>query len=239
MGLTFGIIYKVTNKINNKLYIGQTTKELDVRITQHYNKMKIEKDNCYFYNAIRKYGKENFIWEIVCECNTRKELNEKEIYYIKEYNTFWKNNGYNLTLGGFGMNGYKQTEETKEKNRQSKLGKKHTEETKQTMSTKKLGHFVSEEQKIKQSISMSGRKLSDLHKKNISDNNGYGMLGKNHTKKWCEKNIELHKKYTKEIIEQVLQYRKYNFSYNKIANLLNVSPQTIWNWCNKGDMLCI
>lgn len=90
-----GFIYKITNKVNNKSYIGQTRYTVEFRWRQHQHK----KDNTYFHNAIRKYGVENFIVEILEECDY-KDLDSKEIYYIAKYDTF--NNGYNMTFGGEG-----------------------------------------------------------------------------------------------------------------------------------------
>ena len=90
-----GIIYKITNKVNNKSYIGQTRYTLQFRWNQHLHK----KDNTYFHNAISKYGKDNFSLEILEECDVEK-LNDREIFYIAKFDTF--NNGYNLTIGGDG-----------------------------------------------------------------------------------------------------------------------------------------
>lgn len=90
-----GIIYKITNKVNGKSYIGQTRYTIDFRWRQHQHK----KDNTYFHNAIHKYGIENFSIEILEECNI-EDLSSKEIFYIAKYDTF--NNGYNLTIGGDG-----------------------------------------------------------------------------------------------------------------------------------------
>lgn len=94
------IIYKVINIKNNKLYIGMTTKTLKYRKNTHLNSMKCG-SNYIFHNAIRKYGIDNFEWEIICECFSKEELNEKEIYYIKEFNTLTPN-GYNISTGGSG-----------------------------------------------------------------------------------------------------------------------------------------
>lgn len=90
-----GYIYKITNKVNGKSYIGQTRYTIEFRWRQHLHK----KDNTYFHNAIRKYGADNFIVEKLEECDI-EDLNEKEIYYIAKYNTFKA--GYNLTIGGDG-----------------------------------------------------------------------------------------------------------------------------------------
>lgn len=90
-----GYIYKITNKVNGKSYIGQTRYTVEFRWRQHIHK----KDNVYFHNAIHKYGIENFTVETLEECNY-EDLNSREIFYIAKYNTF--KDGYNLTLGGDG-----------------------------------------------------------------------------------------------------------------------------------------
>ena len=95
------IIYRVINKINGKIYIGQTVSSLEHRISQHF----CEKNKSYFHNALRKYGKENFQWKILEHCDSKEELDEMEFHYIKQYDTF--NNGYNLTMGGKGNSGRK------------------------------------------------------------------------------------------------------------------------------------
>lgn len=90
-----GFIYKITNKVNNMSYIGQTRYSVEFRWRQHLHK----KDNTYFHNALRKYGPESFTVETLEECDSDK-LNEREMFYIAKYNTFKK--GYNLTIGGDG-----------------------------------------------------------------------------------------------------------------------------------------
>lgn len=86
-------IYKITNKINNKSYIGQSI-HVEERWKEH-----IEKNNnkSLIHLAIIKYGVENFSFEILEQCS-QQELNDREIYWIDKYDTY--QNGYNLTLGG-------------------------------------------------------------------------------------------------------------------------------------------
>lgn len=93
-------IYKITNKINNKIYIGQSV-NIQQRFYTHCSDALTKQDNNYFHNAIRKYGKENFYIEIIEEC-LEEELNNKEIYWIKYYNATDKNIGYNSSIGGEG-----------------------------------------------------------------------------------------------------------------------------------------
>ena len=94
------LIYKVTNNINDKIYIGQTVKSLSQRKSEHKHRFLYENSHNKFYNALRKYGWENFTWEIVEESNdwNFQTLDEKERYYIKLYNSI--EHGYNILEGG-------------------------------------------------------------------------------------------------------------------------------------------
>ncbi len=90
------IIYKITNNINNKIYIGQTSSPLRYRWSRH----KKDNSNCIaLKNAIKKYGSDSFTVNIISKCNSLKESNHREEYYIKIYKTL-SPNGYNLLKGG-------------------------------------------------------------------------------------------------------------------------------------------
>lgn len=91
------IIYKATNKINGKCYIGQTRHSLAHRKTIHIRYAKKGVDT-HFYQAIRKYGEETFEWEILCSTNDKKRLNELETFYITKYDSI--KHGYNMVDGG-------------------------------------------------------------------------------------------------------------------------------------------
>ena len=91
-------IYKIENLINHKVYIGQS-KNIERRWTEHRTRVNYARnDNLPLYRAFRKYGIENFSFEVIEQCNVEK-LNEKEKKYIQLYNSFAPN-GYNATLGG-------------------------------------------------------------------------------------------------------------------------------------------
>lgn len=95
-----GCIYKITNKYNNKSYIGQTKRSLEVRLKEHYRDAYRPKSSMYssiFYRAIRKYGYEAFEHSILEFCDD-EELNSREQYWIKYYATFPQ--GYNMNCGG-------------------------------------------------------------------------------------------------------------------------------------------
>lgn len=89
------IIYKATNLINGKYYIGKTTTTLEKRIRAH--KTASTKKKWVFYHAILKYGFDNFKWEILSECGDLDVLNELEKKYISE-----NIDGYNIAKGGNG-----------------------------------------------------------------------------------------------------------------------------------------
>ena len=93
-----GYIYKITNKINGKSYVGQTVKDFKIRFRQHllnYNKEYFSQ--IVLYKAFKKYGVENFIFEPIEEVEN-KDLDDREKYWIIHNNSYL--NGYNSTIGG-------------------------------------------------------------------------------------------------------------------------------------------
>ena len=174
------IIYSATNKINGKKYIGQTITNIKWRRNAHIFQAFKKMSNFPFYKALRKYGKNSFEWEILYECNSKYELDKKEIYYIFEYNT--QLNGYNVSPGGSpggntGMNGYHHTEKTKK--HLSKVcskalsGHKHSEETKNKISKSKRGY-----KRNKENI----KKQSETIQKKLKENSDYYSY-------WKDKNL--------------------------------------------------
>lgn len=87
-------IYKITNLINNKSYIGQA---LDIK--DRWNRHKRTHDNCAIHQAFEKYGLTNFSFEVIEEC-LPEQLNEREIYWIAQFDSY--KNGYNMNPGGEG-----------------------------------------------------------------------------------------------------------------------------------------
>lgn len=108
VNLFYGIIYKYTNKINGKIYIGQTINEVR-RKGEH----KAAKEDSYFHKAIKKYGYENFkykvLFNVCCSCSQDLEnmLNIKETTAIRFYKSDQRDYGYNISAGGGGRSGYK------------------------------------------------------------------------------------------------------------------------------------
>ena len=114
------LIYKATNLINGKCYIGLTVRTIEQRTYRHLKESYNEKSSEYnlvFHRAIRKYKPENFKWEIIKDnIDDFEYLKEQEIFYIKKHNTFFKTDcGYNMTMGGDGSLGWKHSKETKKK----------------------------------------------------------------------------------------------------------------------------
>jgi group I intron endonuclease len=159
-----GIIYGYRNKLNGKVYIGKTIHE-EERKRQHKNSKK----NDHFHCAIRLHGFENFEYFVVKDhINNEAELNQLEIFYIKEFESFDKTKGYNSTLGGDGTIGYIPSMETRELMSKSRTGMKRTEEQKLIMSIAQTGREISESHRMKISIAHKGRKRSPSHIQNAS-----------------------------------------------------------------------
>ena len=140
------VIYKTTNLINGKIYIGQDKNNNP----NYYGSGDLIK------KAIKKYGKKNLIKEVLCVCEKIDELNSKEKYYINEYNSTDKNIGYNIAIGG--TNG-------------TMLHRKHTKETKEKMKISALGKKKSESHCKNIGLSKKGIPLSNEHKEKLSNSN--------------------------------------------------------------------
>lgn len=94
-------IYKITNLVNGKVYIGQS-QDIYNRWYDHKKDSRKKKTNIALYRAFNKYGIENFSFEIIEKCSL-EELDDKEIYYIMKYHSYINledSNGYNMTIGG-------------------------------------------------------------------------------------------------------------------------------------------
>lgn len=93
------IIYKITNLVNGKVYIGQTTRKVNFRLAEHkYRGTLVGK-------AIKKYGIGNFEITVIDHAHSKEELSNKEIFWIGVYNSTNPEKGYNISTGGAGTNG--------------------------------------------------------------------------------------------------------------------------------------
>jgi group I intron endonuclease len=147
-----------TNTVNGKKYIGRH-KATEFEGTKYLGSGKI------LYQAIDKYGEENFVVEMLCSCDSDEELNRMEDYYIQKYNAQNDSNFYNIRRGGSRgpggpmFKGHKHTEKTKQLMRESRKGSKNAN----------YGNRWHQSDELK-----------ELHRK-ISSGSGNGMYGKHHS----------------------------------------------------------
>ncbi len=164
-------IYRIKNIINGKSYVGKTEKTIKDRFSIHLLNSK-NKVNNHLYNAMKYYGHNNFKIEELEVCSSVKNLNEREKYWIKNYNTTDRKYGYNIALGGTGGDTFtKQNKEKKkqiiEKRRKSMMGKnkgkKCTEKQKENLrklykdKTYEEIHGEKKAKEIRQKISSSNK----------------------------------------------------------------------------------
>jgi group I intron endonuclease len=179
------IVYKITNKLNGKSYIGQTIKNMSHRWLQH---CKMNSHCIALNSAIQKYGKNAFLIEEIAKYTNQEDLNNAEEYYIEWYNTLVPN-GYNLRTGGNSsgkhnsetlarMSNARKGSKNPMYGKRGKLhhlfGKKHSIEAKNKMSlshrgnTAHLGKPHSEETKKQMSLDRKGAVVSKETREKIS-----------------------------------------------------------------------
>jgi len=152
------LIYCIENKLNHKKYIGLTKRTIEDRWKQHLyesNKNDSWEWNTPLGNAIKKYGKDNFIVYVLEKCSSIEELKKKEIEFIASEKTLVQFGGYNLSHGGDGRLGYKLSEETKRKIGESNKGKTYTAESLKKMS------IAAKKRSIGKLSPMDGKKHSE------------------------------------------------------------------------------
>jgi group I intron endonuclease len=148
MVINMAIVYKITNVLTNKSYIGYTAKTLTERVTDHFKDADKMRDNRKFYNAIRKYRNQTcWIFEVLHENISVNQAKKLEIENIKKFDTY--NTGYNATKGGDGNNGIVMSKESNHKRSVAlkgvpkdydrMKGKKHTNESKNKISLSHQG----------------------------------------------------------------------------------------------------
>jgi group I intron endonuclease len=141
-------VYKVTNKKNGKIYIGITNQGASTNRWYKHCSDSNTGSNFPLHNAIRKYGKDNFQIDIVelIENEDYDYLKEREIFWIKEFDSYNREKGYNLTLGGDGTFGRFHSEETKDKIRKRAIGRHPSLEQRKKMSESQLNRTYSEKE---------------------------------------------------------------------------------------------
>lgn len=137
-------LYKITNQVNNKYYIGMTKQSIEKRFSQHKTNAKTK--TTYLYNAINKHGINNFSIELITEFETKEECCQAEVLYISQ-----NINGYNLASGGEGgfvvqdIDAWKEKLKESRKGRTPALGLTHSDETKETCKQASMEYWNSVE----------------------------------------------------------------------------------------------
>jgi len=235
--ILYGFIYMIKNTINNKIYIGQTTRNLSKRIWEYksaYNRNIFY--NQYLLNSFNKYGWDNFEFSIVDAAINLDELNKKEIKYIQEYKSNQKEFGYNIEQGG---NNAIPTTETLEKMSRSHLGIVQN----QNWVNKRIAKAGTNEAK------KYGKQKTDEEKALLSINSPKHWLGKNRDE---ETKLKISKTKLKNglSIKQKEAICKKVFKINLITNKIitydstsqaskveGVNQSTISRWCSKTKII--
>jgi group I intron endonuclease len=207
------IVYKTTNLINGKIYVGQDSK----------NDKNYLGSGVILLKAIKKYGITAFKKEIIDVAETKEELNTKEIFWINEYNSRDKNIGYNITAGGDGCLGCKASSETKIKMSINNTG----------INNPMFGKQLSENALAKRSEKV---KKEGTHKGEKNGNFKYDITYNELVTLYLTKNLKIpqiasHYGCHRTVISDNL--KKYNIS-KPLANKYNLNINTINTYINDG-----
>lgn len=253
-------IYKIVNDVNGKVYIGQTV-NIEKRWYKHCYLASSGLDR-HLYNAMRKYGIDSFHIEVIEECSEDK-LNERERYWIHQYNSTNKNHGYNKSFGGEGGNTWLLNDHKDKTSAllSSKLkGKVHSKESYKAAAEKRRGTHLSDEQKHK--ISETLKEGYQTGRINIVVPPHYDMTGYHHTNESKLKMSSSRKgktydeiygdnaglmreaarqrftgannpKYKDIPMDEVIDYIKSGYMLKDIAQIYGVRYQTLWSKLKK------
>ena len=208
-------LYKIINTQNNKIYIGQSVSP-NARWSQHKFYAKCDEPNQYIGRAIKKYGVENFTFEIIDFAMDRWQAGCLEKCIIEKYNSRNPSIGYNVAPGG---------------DIPWNLGRKFSEETIKKMSETAKKRIVSEEEKIRLRTLTVGLKMSDEAKKKISNFNKGKIISEETKQKLSESKSGDRSNLAKlnwKIVEQIRSdYATGLFSYSKLSKKYNVHSNTV------------
>ena len=157
----YGVIYKIINKINGKIYVGKTTTSIKQRMASH------KRADTVIGKAIRKHGWENFSVEVLEECDTNEQINEREKFWIVTLNCKTPN-GYNRSDGGDGATGCSCSDETRAKLSAASKGRKKTPEHCSKIAAAERGKKQTPEAKAKIAVAHVGKSLTTETKAKLS-----------------------------------------------------------------------
>lgn len=208
------IVYMATNTINNKVYIGQTVQKFHRRKTGHLYAAR-RGSSLRFHRAIRKYGEENFSWEIIYHADNLQDLNNAEEYLIAEYQSRVK--GYNVKFGG---DNQRIPEETKRRIGKANTGKKHSVETRKKMSMDRKGekspHF--------------GRKLSKSRCIDIGVASKARNCGETHPRFDATIRAFLHPEYGLAFCPRYFLCKEFALPYGDLSEVINGRRRSVKGW---------
>ena len=183
-------IYCITNTVNGKRYIGQST-NIERRLKEHKTSLRNDYHHSqHLQNAFNNYGEDFFEFGVLKVCD-ESELDELEIHFIASYDTFNPKKGYNLETGGH-LNKY-YSEETRKKLSESMKGREVSEETRRKISEANKGKTRSEETRRKISESHKGKTHSEETRMKMSESNARYWKGKTRSEETRRKLSEARK----------------------------------------------
>ena len=251
-------IYMYENKINGKVYIGQTKDSLAKRYGRDRYKCSTK-----FYNALQKYGLDNFEQYIFKIVETQEEADQEEIYWIAEMRIqLGKENVYNIREGGargkfsedalkkmslaqkgrkhskeqneqhsITMTGRKQSEETKKKKSESMIGYQHSDETKKKISEKAKGRDMSKAV-AKSAELRRGKPMLEETKRKISEAEKGKICSEDTKRKISEANSgenNINSKLNNQKVSKIRELYALKYSLDTLAEMFLVSKITIYN----------
>lgn len=197
--MAFGVIYRIINKINLKIYVGKTTMPLKRRMASH------KCADTVIGKAIRKYGPENFIIEVIKECDTPEQLNERERFWIAALNCKTPN-GYNRSDGGDGATGCPCSDEKRAKIRASLKGRKKSPEHRAKIAASERGKKQTPEARAKISAAHTG--------KSPTEETRIKLISLAHRSRTSYKNL-------------IAEMNKHHLSYAGLAKILGITKAAV------------
>jgi group I intron endonuclease len=225
------IVYCIINKINGKKYIGSDSN----------NNPKYYGSGTYIKKAIKKYGKENFVKEILCKVDNIELMKELEEYWIEYFDAYNNPLFYNATKYAAGISKCTWGEKISKKTKGHKwnLGKKHTEKTKLKISQSNTGNTFTESEKIKRRKKALGNKYA---LGNILTEEQKTKISKSKINHECYKDPNRGKKISDKLNKPVLQYTKQGIFIKEYPSAISVCKdlgitsisRSLKNWSNNS-----